>query len=103
MIARFDRYILPLLKARSDCEFKLFFPPNSTLRYALIAQESPDAFKACLEFKKHVITTASKLPNIQVFSFHNIANIVDDLNLYTDLAHYSGAVNSLIIQYIANQ
>ena len=83
-----------------NCQFYLFFPPCSTLRYALIAQESPKSFEEILEFRNYLAQRLAMLDNVELYFFQNKKEIVDDLSNYTDPAHYSDVINTFILKSI---
>lgn len=79
-------------------QFIYFFPPYSILNWDSHHQDGTlgrqvEAFRLATEL-------LLEAENIQVYSFYNDYETVTDLDLYRDTVHYSGAINSLILQRI---
>lgn len=81
-----------------DIQFLYFFPPYSILNWDNHNQEGT------LQRQVQAFTLASQqmleADNIQLYSFYNDYDTITDLNLYRDIVHYSGAINSVILQRI---
>lgn len=95
MMANFDANLLARIKAHPQVQFDLVHPPYSILAWADFHQRKQ--VDVTLEFKRRVFERVKGLPNVTVHDFQSAA-VIDDLNQYTDIYHYSHAVGSWMLQ-----
>lgn len=93
-----EQNFLTLARANPDTEFYLFFTPYSIFWWDSIHQTGE------LEFYIQLMREASRLlveqENIHLFSFFGVQELICDPNLYKDTLHYSGEINSQILQWM---
>lgn len=89
-----------LARENPEIQFIYFFPPYSILNWDNHNQSGT------LQRQIEAFTLASQLlleaDNIALYSFYNDYGTITNLNLYRDTVHYSGEINSLILQRIHN-
>ena len=94
--ANLEQNILPFIQQNPDTTFYLFVPPYSILFWDMEHRKGEtDALLYMLE------DTAEQLldyPNVKLFYYQNIEEIVTDLNNYKDYSHYSSDVNRYIVR-----
>jgi hypothetical protein len=101
MKASFDENLLPLFRANPDVEFDIVWPPYSILVWADFAQRNQ--LDVTLNFKRYAWEITSALHNVHVADVESIENVTHDLDLYTDLYHYSPVVNNLVVRAACGQ
>lgn len=88
--------IVKTAKEHPDIQFLCFFPPYSILNWDSHNQDGT------LQRLVQAFTLATQqmleADNIQLYSFYTDYDTVTDLDQYRDTVHYSGAVNSLLLQ-----
>ncbi len=95
MMANFDVNLLPRIQANPKVHFDLVHPPYSILAWADFQQRGQ--VEVTLEFKRRVFERVKSLPNVTVHDFQSAA-VIDDLNSYTDIYHYSHDVGSWMLR-----
>lgn len=92
----FEQNILSLVKAHPETEFDLVWPPYSILVWIDFAQRRQ--LRVTFDFKREVVARTSALPNVHVTDLQSEEQVTHDLNRYTDLYHFSPAVNRWIVE-----
>lgn len=90
--------ILDTVRKYPDTEFYLFFSPYSIYYFDDLNQDG-DLLRF-LDAEKYVIELLLREKNIRLFSFFTNEKLICDLGNYKDLRHYSGNVNSWILDWI---
>ncbi|WP_417909396.1 hypothetical protein [Candidatus Electronema sp. PJ] len=98
----FDQHLLPFLQEHPDTQFLLFFPPYSRLWYAMQAQYYSGYYQTYQMFVQHVVKTAGKYPNAQIFGFDS-QDFTADLANYKDQSHYHKDINAKILHLMAEK
>ncbi len=89
-----EKDLKPLISAYPKTQFYLFIPPRSAIEYTLV----PSVRK---EYIKRLAALALELPNVQLFDFMQLREIVTDVSRYRDYAHHDEAVNNFMIECMA--
>ena len=79
-----------------DTEFYYFFTPYSILRYKDLVENG--MIYREIEAEQYVIELILEHPNIKLFAFNGIEEIVCDINNYKDTGHYAEWVNSFMLR-----
>jgi hypothetical protein len=95
----FDANFKKHFQDNPDVEFDIFFPPYSVLVW--IDTYEKGLVDKILAFRSYVVEFASKQPNVRIFDFQSIGDIVLDLNNYKDVSHYSPSINDFMIDSIS--
>lgn len=89
---------LALARANPDTEFYLFFTPYSIFWWDSVHRTGE------VEFYIRLMQEASRMlveqENIHLFSFFGVQELICDPDLYKDMLHYSGQINSQILQWM---
>ena len=100
VLATLEQNVLAIARDNPDIEFYYFFTPYSIVYMDYnnrlgILQREMDAY---------LIATEKMLEydNIHLFSFFNDYDLITNLDNYTDIAHYSAQINSLLLQRMSN-
>ena len=101
--ASFDNYILSLVKAYPDVEFKFYYPPYSILRQVVWKETNPERYENQLTMKKWMHDRFSQHNNAEVYDFQTEAVWTFDLDLYKDMSHHSKDVNTWIAEAIGRR
>lgn len=91
----FRRNLLPMFVDSPRTEFDLVWPPYSIVAWADFVQRGQ--LDVTLAFKRWVFETTRALPNVRVIDLQAAAETTHDLDRYTDLYHFSPAVNEWLI------
>ncbi|WP_410514752.1 stalk domain-containing protein [Paenibacillus sp. BR2-3] len=97
---RFDTYIAPLIKEYPDVEFNFYYPPYSVMRQVAWYSSNPTRFNNQLEMRKWMFQQFDKYSNVRLYDFQAEPEWTFNLDLYKDLSHHSGQVNSWIAEAI---
>ena len=79
--------------------FYLFFPPHSILYYDTVIRRGD--FSKMLACEEIVIEELLKYENIKLYSMANETSVICNLDNYIDQKHYSGSINSWILESMA--
>jgi len=96
MRASFNHNLLPLLRAHSETEFDLAWPPYSILVWLDFAQR--DQVQVSLDFKRYVFEATRALANVRITDLQNDAAITHDLGLYHDIYHFAPSINARLVE-----
>lgn len=92
--------VIELAKNYPETTFYYFFPPYSIVYWA--NQSSRGELNRSLEAEKLAIEMILECPNIKLFSFNLMTDIVANLDNYKDTTHYGEWINSDILRYMKN-
>lgn len=90
--------VIDLARLHPETKFYYFFPPYSVAYWA--NQSCDGELERTLAAEKLAIEMILECPNIKLFSFNLMTNIVADLNNYKDTTHYGEWINSDILRYM---
>lgn len=91
--------LLPLLQAHPSVRFTLIFPPYSALVWADFQQRAQ--VDNVLAFKRALITSVAMLANVDTFDFQGEQRVIENLEEYKDIYHFSPTVTRWILRSIA--
>lgn len=92
--------VVTLAKENLETKFYYFFPPYSVAYWANLS--SKGELERTLAAEKLAVEMILECPNIKLFSFNLMTDIVTDLNNYKDTTHYGEWINSDILRYMKN-
>lgn len=97
--ANIKQNVIDLANDYPDVTFYIWIPPYSVCFYDQenrkgMLQRDMDAMETEIEM-------LVKVPNIKLYGFADRENIVTDLSLYKDVAHYGESVNSYVLNCMA--
>lgn len=77
-------------------QFYIFIPPYSIYYWDVLYQNG--TLERQLDAEEYAVSLLLECENIRVFSFQDAPEIVCNLDNYRDIFHYSGEINSRILQ-----
>lgn len=89
--------VVPAATSRPDVRFVLFIPAYSVFMHLEQGGRSDEIERAA----RIILEETSGLPNVEVFDFLGIGEIIGDPNIYRDDMHYHPKINSQILRHIA--
>ena len=95
MRTSFARNLLPVMAAHPETEFDVVWPPYSVVVWGDYVQRRQ--LDATLAFKRYVFAATRDLPNVRIVDLQPVAAVTHDLDNYTDLYHFSPAINEWLI------
>lgn len=101
MIENYNENLKKIITKNSKIKFYIFFPPYSILNFKLWEEEG--ILDDILKFKSFVSKDLTNYKNVYLFDFQIEMNIIDNLNNYMDLIHYSPEINKWMISKIKNK
>ena len=101
--AHFNTYIVPLLEAYPDVQFYFYYPPYSVMRQVVWSSDNPVRFDNQLVMRKWMYEQFRKFGNVSLFDYQSTSEWTFNLDLYKDLSHHSGEVNSRIAEAIGSR
>ncbi len=95
MRTSFERNLLPVMAAHPETEFDVVWPPYSVVVWGDYVQRRQ--LDTTLAFKRYVFAATRDLPNVRIVDLQPVAAVTHDLDNYTDLYHFSPAINEWLI------
>lgn len=90
--------ICSVVEQNPDTTFYLFFPPYSVAYWDLIYREGK--LSAQIEAQTLAAELLLQYDNVELYCFYGNEELIFNLDNYTDIAHYTAEVNSLILGWI---
>lgn len=94
-----DRNLLPIIEAHPETTFYFFVPPYSIYNWEGLRKNG--AIQRRADIERTIFEAFFPYENVRLYSFYEEYDMVCDLDNYKDLEHYSGEVNSRILQWMA--
>ena len=92
----FEINIARLVEQHPGTEFNIVFPPYSIVVWADFVQRKQ--LEVSLDFKRHVFRRIGRLPNVRIFDMQWDADIIQNLDHYTDIYHFSPAIGAQLME-----
>ncbi len=99
MRASFTANVLAVVRAHPRVEFVFVYPPYSALVWADFRQRAQ--LEITLAFKRELFEALAPLPNVRIFDFQAERPVVENLDLYSDIYHFSPEVGRAILAAVA--
>lgn len=96
----FNTYIRPLLEEYPEVQFYFYYPPYSVMRQVAWYSSNPVRFDNQLVMRKWMFEQFEQFPNVKLYDFQTASEWTFDLDLYKDLSHHNGDVNTWIAEAI---
>jgi hypothetical protein len=93
----FKKYVLELVQDNPNINFTFFYPPYSILSYKSMNNDTLNSF---LDTKMKINKMLLKYPNIRIFDFQEVKEVIENLNNYKDLTHYHQKINTWMLNQI---
>lgn len=96
VLSTLDQNVLAIARDNPEIEFYYFFTP-----YSIVYMDYSNRMGVLQrEMDAYLIATEIMLEyeNIHLFSFFNDYDLITNLDNYTDITHYTAAINSLLLQ-----
>ena len=93
-----EQNVLSLARECPDTTFLVFFSPYSIVYWDSLKQSG--TLRQHIEAEREAIKALAGQENIELYSFSDCFELVCDLNNYKDMAHYSEAVNAMILEWM---
>ena len=93
-----EQNVLSLARECPDTTFLVFFSPYSIVYWDSLKQSG--TLGQHIEAEREAIKALAGQENIELYSFSDCFELVCDLNNYKDMAHYSEAVNAMILEWM---
>lgn len=90
--------ILPYLKKNPKIKFYIIYYPFSALYW--INMYNSGQIEGMIKLKKYFFENTENLSNVKIFDFQVDEGIKNNLNNYSDIEHYSGDINRLMVDWI---
>ncbi|GAB3105343.1 hypothetical protein G8770_13410 [Aestuariicella hydrocarbonica] len=98
IVSNVSENLLATVQAHPGTQFKLFFPPFSELYWALLAERQPLRYAAYRRLMREVVIQLTPEPNVELFDFTALQGVVDNLQNYKDLIHFSPQISSQLLR-----
>lgn len=95
--ANFDLHVLQPIREHPEVRFDMYFPPFSIGYYAAVHAGLPEIYEHMLQNKQYIFAQTRNLPNVQLFDFQPLPDIVYDPENYFDLVHFNHHVGDYIL------
>lgn len=99
MQASFEANLVPLIERHPDIRFSFVYAPYAILVWMDFDQRGQ--LDLTLAFREWLYERTRRYPNVEIFDFHAEPAIVEDLDHFTDIYHYSPKLSRAIIQAMA--
>ena len=90
-----EQHLIPMFERHPDTEFILFFPPFSMMYYRSFDH------RAYIKLKGEIAERLLAVKNVKLYDFETAFHIMEDFENYRDTNHYSGRINSWMMQQMA--
>lgn len=87
-----------MFKNNTEIEFLIYYPPYANIWWDYA--ERYNAKDTIVEFKEYANEKLKSLKNVKVYDFQNRSDIVNNLDNYKDMVHYSPEINKKIVEDI---
>ena len=91
----FEINVARVIEQYPNTEFNIVFPPYSIVVWADFVQRGQ--LEVSLDFKRHVFERLGRLANARIFDMQWDADIIQNLDHYTDIYHYSPAIGEQLL------
>ncbi|MBR5635937.1 MAG: hypothetical protein IKW81_03280 [Pseudobutyrivibrio sp.] len=88
--------VIETAKANPDIDFYYFIPPYSVYAYDYYNREGE--LEKFLEYHKRAMAMMLEVPNIKLYSFMDLYDVIENPDNYRDEYHYGEWVNSTLLQ-----
>ncbi|MBA4148650.1 MAG: hypothetical protein H0X66_11100 [Verrucomicrobia bacterium] len=95
--ASFEENIYSALQQNPDVEFYLYFPPFSIVLYDFLNSLSPEIAEVIIQNRQHVFDRVQQMPNVKLFDFQSVVQVISALEEYCDPIHYGPEVANYMI------
>ena len=92
--------VIDTAEANPDIEFYYFIPPYSI--YAFDGYDRVGELEKVIEYHERAIKMILDVPNIKLYSFLDLYEIIENPDNYRDEYHYGAWVNTQLLQYLKN-
>ena len=99
MQASFEANLTPLIEKYPDTRFSFVYAPYAILVWMDFEQRGQ--LDLTLAFREWLFERTKGYRNVEIFDFHAEPSIVEDLDHFTDIYHYSPKLSRAIIQAMA--
>ena len=99
MMASFEANFVPVVAAHPETTFYFVWPPHSILVWVDFRERRQ--LDLSMDFKKRFFEAMSKYPNARIYDFQDRADIINNLEDYRDIYHFSPKISTLIVREIA--
>ena len=97
MKKNFDTFY-KMMEDNENVEFLIYYPPYANLWWNY-AQEY-QSIEAILGFKEYIYSKITNLDNVKLYDFQTDKSIIENLDNYKDMVHFSPEISRKIIQDI---
>lgn len=87
MKASFEANLAPVLEDNPATRFSLLYAPYAILVWMDFEQRGQ--LEVTLAFREWLLQRVRNYPNVEIFDFHAIPEVVNDLDNFTDIYHFS--------------
>ncbi len=99
MKANLEANVISLAADYPDVTFYIWIPPYSMAFYDV--ENRKGSLGKCMDAMEYECELLTGIDNIRLFGYADREDIVCDLSLYKDMAHYSEDVNSMLLDAMA--
>lgn len=100
LAANIEQNVLDLVKENPNTDFYYFIPPYSIYWWDDCNQDGN--LHRTMEAFKYMSELIVQQENVYLFCFFDEYDLITDMNNYKDTMHYSGEINSKILQWMSN-
>lgn len=93
IVSNIDRNLLNIIRANPDIQFVLFAPPVSYPFQAMLKSRQPEKFTAMTLAKTYLYPKLMALPNVKMQEYFSDRTMVQTLDNYRDLMHFSAKLS----------
>ncbi len=98
--ANIQENVIATAESHPNIEFYYFIPPYSI--YAFDNYDRVGELEKVIEYHERVMAMILEVPNIKLYSFMDLYDVIENPDNYRDEYHYGMWVNTQLIQYLKN-
>lgn len=92
---------LNIVERYPNIKFKVYFPPYASLWWYFA--DKYENTSDILNFKVYIVQSSQRYRNLELYEFQDKIEIVDNLDNYKDMVHYSPQISKKIIEMIKKE
>ncbi len=95
------KYLITVVRAHPEIDFRIWFPPVSTLRYA--AQSNMDMINRVVEMRSIIVRSLADSPHARIYGLDGEYAVTGNLSNYMDTQHFTMQIQQWVLDSIASE
>lgn len=101
LVENFNEDVYSIIKSNPDVHFIIFLPPYSLAHYKMSQHDITSLIQAAT-IREMLMQNLIPLSNVSFFDFETYLPVIENLDNYKDLNHYSQKINDFMVKSFAD-